>query len=135
MSYESVNANLKRNYRMTEAEFDAQLTFQGGVCAMCKGLNPVRPNGTRHRLCVDHNHRTGENRDLLCDRCNRLLGLVDDNQELILRALFYLREHDGSAIPFTPPNLEFESLLAEPEPVSSHAEQATARVNESDALV
>ena len=122
---EQLDSYLKRTYKMSEEEYEAQLAYQGSVCAMCKGLNPVRLDGNRNRLCVDHNHRTGENRALLCDRCNRLLGLVDDSHELILRALFYLREHDGSPIPFTPPNLEFESLLAEPEPVSSHAERAT----------
>ena len=108
-----LNSYLKRTYKMTEEEYDAQLAYQGHVCAMCRGLNPLRSDGNRHRLCVDHNHRTGENRALLCDRCNRLLGLVDDNQELLLRALFYLREHDGSAIPFSPPNLD--QTLSEPE--------------------
>ena len=49
------------------AEYDALLAAQGGGCAICG--NPPK---TR-RLHVDHDHKTGKVRGLLCHRCNRRL--------------------------------------------------------------
>lgn len=52
---------------ITEAEYDRLLAVQGGGCAICG--NPPK---TR-RLHVDHDHKTGAVRGLLCFRCNRAL--------------------------------------------------------------
>lgn len=52
---------------VTDAEYQALLTLQGGGCAICH-----RPPKTR-RLHVDHDHATGRVRGLLCHRCNRNL--------------------------------------------------------------
>jgi hypothetical protein len=49
------------------AAYEARLAAQGGVCAICG-----RPPKTR-RLDVDHEHKTGAVRGLLCHRCNRNL--------------------------------------------------------------
>ena len=93
---------LRRVYNMSEEEYEIQSTIQGGVCAICGGVNKSK-NGTEpERLSVDHNHRTGANRALLCQRCNRVLGMIEDSQELAARIFEYLRKHDGSAIPYTP---------------------------------
>lgn len=51
------------------AEYDVMLLEQGGVCAICG--NPPKEGG--RRLHVDHDHRTGAVRGLLCFRCNRML--------------------------------------------------------------
>lgn len=56
-----------RAKRLTDAEYDARLAAQGGVCAICG--NPPKSR----RLHVDHDHRTGTVRGLLCFRCNRAL--------------------------------------------------------------
>lgn len=61
---------------------------QGGVCKIC-----LRPPAPDRRLSVDHDHRTGAIRGLLCQQCNTLLGQVDDSQELLYRAITYLEEH------------------------------------------
>jgi Recombination endonuclease VII len=105
-------AHLKRTYGLSAEDYENQLASQGYVCEICRGLNPLRLDGTRERLACDHNHLTGANRSLLCQRCNRILGMLGDSQELAQRVLEYLRRHDGSPIPFTPPNLEepFEIL-------------------------
>lgn len=42
-------------------------------------------------LGVDHDHTTGKIRGLLCNRCNRVLGLFRDNPDVIKRALDYVR--------------------------------------------
>lgn len=59
---------LKRTYGLTLKQYDKMIEDQGGVCAICGGINE---NG--HRLAVDHNHETGKVRGLLCRKCN--LGL------------------------------------------------------------
>ena len=59
-------------YRITAIEYDIILAYQGGCCAICK-----RPP-TGNRLAVDHDHKTGLIRGLVCWTCNRALGLLRD---------------------------------------------------------
>lgn len=44
------------------------------------------------KLVVDHDHETGQVRDLLCHNCNRALGLFQDNIEIVDSALEYLKQ-------------------------------------------
>jgi len=60
--------------------------LQGGVCYLCGETNK---NGKR--LFVDHNHETGQVRNLLCTRCNAGIGMFDENISLIEKAADYLR--------------------------------------------
>jgi Recombination endonuclease VII len=69
--------------------YDTLFEAQSGVCAICK--RPETRKGTA-RLCVDHCHKTGEIRGLLCHRCNMVLGLVEDNCERLQAAIAYLLE-------------------------------------------
>lgn len=62
---------------------------QGGVCAICGGIEEGR------RLSVDHDHATGKVRGLLCGHCNRAIGLLRDDPARAERAAAYLREHGG----------------------------------------
>lgn len=71
---------LRRTYGLTVAEFYRMLAEQGGVCAAC------RKPCYRKRLSVDHDHKTGAVRGLLCQRCNSALGQARENPET-LRAL------------------------------------------------
>lgn len=87
-----LDSYLKRRYGISEEEYESLLSLQGGVCKVCRRVNRLRHDGTRERLAVDHNHQSGANRALLRQRCNRVLGMVEDSQELLLRLLFYLRE-------------------------------------------
>ena len=64
---------LFRRYGLTSSDYQAMLVRQNGVCAMCH-----RDCRTGQRLCVDHNHVTGEVRALLCRRCNAGLGYLED---------------------------------------------------------
>jgi hypothetical protein len=88
------NADLKRLYGISVAEYDALLAKQGGVCAICR-------QHSKRRLCVDHCHLTGTVRGLLCDRCNLGLGYLKEDQASLVAALAYLgalpREGPGSA--------------------------------------
>lgn len=71
-------------YRITEAEYDTILQFQGGVCAGCG----QPPRGIR--LAVDHDHKTGRIRGLLCWLCNRAIGILRDNAFAATRLGMYL---------------------------------------------
>lgn len=60
-------------YNLTITEWDIIDAFQNHVCAICK-----RPNKSGLRLSTDHSHITGIIRGLLCQRCNRILGKIED---------------------------------------------------------
>lgn len=76
--------NLMRNYGITKEEYDRILAEQGGVCGICGKDDP------NQKLSVDHNHETGKVRGLLCSTCNRGIGLLNDDVDVLKRAIYYL---------------------------------------------
>ena len=86
---QAADASLRRLYDISLAEYDEMLEAQGGGCAIC-GMTPEE-NGKR--LHVDHEHGTGpmKVRDLLCNRCNRVVGSMEDSSELCRRMMLYLK--------------------------------------------
>lgn len=78
---------LAQKYNMSEEEYDRKFAEQSGLCATC--LKPPKAN---KRLCVDHDHVTGRVRRLLCDRCNMVLGLIDESPSTLRRLADYLEE-------------------------------------------
>lgn len=72
-------------YRLTEEEYNSILKHQGGVCAGC-GEPPHGRN-----LAVDHDHKTGRIRGLLCWLCNRAIGILRDNACAATRLGKYLK--------------------------------------------
>lgn len=77
---------LKCMYGLSQDEYEAMLLKQKGLCAICGGK-------CRHEnLSVDHCHATGAVRGLLCENCNRGLGLMMDSPELLRLAASYLEE-------------------------------------------
>lgn len=79
------NRSIRRKFGLTAGQYDAMLTEQAGVCALCGRANP-----DGRRLAVDHNHETGEVRGLLCGWCNRGIGLFRDNADLLRKAATYI---------------------------------------------
>ena len=77
--------NIRRNYDLTIDAYEAMVVGQGGVCAVCR-----RPEADNGHLAVDHDHRTNAIRGLLCKRCNTLLGMADDDIEVLAEAITYL---------------------------------------------
>ena len=78
---------LQRLYGITSAQYDQMLEAQGGRCAVCRRL----PGKTR--LNVDHDHKTGLVRGLLCWTCNRRViadHRGDEGAVLLHRGGFYL---------------------------------------------
>lgn len=85
---------LRTMYGLDQAEYEQLLARQGGVCAICgdpEGVVDPRWGRVR-RLSVDHSHKTGKVRGLLCGHCNRGIGQFADDHERLTRAAAYLRE-------------------------------------------
>lgn len=87
------NAQLKRVYGITYAQYQEMLVAQGGVCKICLGNNPRKsPRRILRPLFVDHCHTTNKVRGLLCNLCNNGLGAFKENTDAMLRAISYLKE-------------------------------------------
>lgn len=82
--------NLRRKYGITPEAYDAMLAAQGGRCAVCLGADPQNEYG---RMLVDHDHATGQVRQLLCGPCNRGLGAFRDDPNRLLAAAAYVHRH------------------------------------------
>lgn len=74
------------DYGLTPEQFDAIVEAQGGRCRICG--DP--PTGRWKRLHVDHDHKTGAIRGLLCVGCNRAIGYLSDSPERARRVADYL---------------------------------------------
>ncbi len=87
-----LNNQLKSRYGITLEEYRRLLAVQNGACAICHQGETRRHwwGGEVYLLAVDHDHETGKTRGLLCNRCNRALGLFGDNVENLLAAATYL---------------------------------------------
>jgi len=78
---------LKRNYGITEGNYQEMLKEQNNSCKIC---GTALEKGKV--LSIDHCHTTGKIRGLLCHHCNTGLGLFKDNIETLQLAIEYLKE-------------------------------------------
>jgi hypothetical protein len=79
---------LKQLYKISIQDYQMLFDAQNGLCKICG--NPQMSQ--KRRLDVDHCHTTGRIRGLLCIRCNRGIGLLRDNTEVLASAIRYLQE-------------------------------------------
>lgn len=84
------NSGLKARFGISLADYDEMLKAQNSVCAICKNRDLNR------NLHVDHCHKTGIIRGLLCKTCNYGLGNFKDNTEYLENAIEYLDKISGS---------------------------------------
>lgn len=84
------NRYLKRTYGITVDDYRKLLEQQDHRCAICGGIGFLMAKTHKALLLVDHDHKTGEVRGLLCHNCNRALGLLHDNTEHLRKAIAYL---------------------------------------------
>lgn len=86
--------NLKKMYGIDLKEYDKMFKDQKGACKICKRhLSEVTNSNKRKKtLAVDHCHETNVVRGLLCDSCNRALGMFQDSTEVLESAINYLKE-------------------------------------------
>jgi len=91
------NKRLYNTYGITEKEYDDMVREQDNKCAICE--NPeskLNDNGYPMRLCVDHDHITGQVRGLLCNKCNLGIGYLrsDEGTDILLNAVCYIEIHN-----------------------------------------
>jgi hypothetical protein len=83
------------DWRQASEKYKEMRNNQGGVCALCQ--RPERRQhavtGTTWDLAIDHCHETGLVRGLLCNACNRGLGLLGDKIEILEKVVEYLKNH------------------------------------------
>ena len=77
-----------RKYKISLEQYQQMFDDQQGCCKICRR----HQSEFKRRLGVDHCHKTGDVRGILCDDCNRGLGSYKDSEELLLSAIKYLAE-------------------------------------------
>lgn len=78
--------NSLKKFGLTLQDYEALVARQGNVCAICR-----QPEANGHRLHIDHCHNTGVVRGLLCEKHNLMVGLSNDQPEILLAAAEYLK--------------------------------------------
>lgn len=84
------NGRLLRSFGITLEQYNEMLRKQDYKCAIC---DTHKDNEIR-ALAVDHCHTTGKIRGLLCTTCNRALGLLKDNSEILEKAVNYVKSKE-----------------------------------------
>lgn len=81
-------SNYKRNFGITLAQYNNMLSAQQERCAGCD----KHQSEFKKRLAVDHDHKTGAIRGLLCQNCNRCLGVAYDSPQTLTNLAAYLNQ-------------------------------------------
>ncbi len=92
---------LSTRYGLTIEEYDSMFKSQNGVCAICGKPESMTVNGKVRRISIDHCHKTGKVRGLLCVECNSAIGKFDDDPNLIQKAIDYLKKYQITSLPAT----------------------------------
>lgn len=83
--------HLKRNFGISIEQYNELLKNQNYSCVIC-GTKETQDRRSGY-LSVDHCHKSGKIRGLLCGTCNRGLGYFKDNPELLYNAFSYLKNY------------------------------------------
>lgn len=79
--------NLKGSYGITANDYYTILEEQKGECIICHSIS-------NKKLVVDHSHTTGKVRGLLCERCNRLVGQIENSPQSVIEGVIeYARKN------------------------------------------
>lgn len=81
---------LERTYNMTIEQLEEKVRGQNGVCEICRNLLDM--SSLTH---VDHCHKTGRVRGVLCSNCNRGIGYLQDDAAVVSAAADYLRRYQS----------------------------------------
>ena len=85
---------LRYNYGISLEDYKNLLKQQEGACDIChRKLTIKNRNIPLLRATVDHNHKTGVVRGILCETCNMALGLFQDSVRVLQYAIDYLGRH------------------------------------------
>jgi len=81
-----------RKYKISTSIFHSMLEYQDGRCAICGFDFSLTESAKKcDRPHIDHNHKTGNIRGLLCGKCNLALGLMEDDPDTLIAAANYIK--------------------------------------------
>lgn len=88
------NTTYKAKYGITSIDVDKKIKSQNNKCPICQSVfsgtfGHKSPN-------VDHCHKTGKIRDILCGDCNRVLGAVNEKISTLENMIKYIIKHNLS---------------------------------------
>lgn len=86
-------SRIRNQYGVSIEWYNEQLEKQNGRCAICNQLPTARKDGLQ-KLYIDHNHKTNQVRELLCQHCNTLIGCALENPLILEKSIDYLRKHN-----------------------------------------
>lgn len=86
------NTALKAKYGVSLEQYRIKLAAQGNVCKICGSSNP---GASKKLFSVDHNHKTGQIRGILCHGCNAGLGMFREDPISLQNAIKYLKDYNG----------------------------------------
>lgn len=84
-------SHIKKKYGVTQEDLEVLMKNQDGRCAICKTDKGTRKSWKS--LAIDHDHETGKVRGLLCQICNTVLGMFNDDPKLFESSISYLDRH------------------------------------------
>lgn len=88
-----LKSRLFTNFGLSLKNYNKMLEKQNNVCAICGCPEKNKAwSGIIKRLSIDHNHKTGKIRGLLCDNCNRGLGYFKENTLILVKTIEYLQQ-------------------------------------------
>lgn len=88
-TYEEQRISRIRSYGISVDDYNRMLEEQNGGCYICG------KSYTNRALDIDHDHETGKVRGLLCSPHNRVLGLLNDDPDMVMAAHAYLLKDRG----------------------------------------
>jgi hypothetical protein len=89
-NFEYTRIRHNKIFNFTLKDYNNMLTQQVSGCTICG--KTIKENGKA--LAIDHDHKTGKVRALLCSRCNLMLGIVNDNLDILKKAVEYLEKYN-----------------------------------------
>jgi len=87
------DTKLKQAYGVGTEYFNAKLKEQGGVCAGCGQNRKILWRGKEVEMALDHDHITRDPRGVLCIKCNRGFGLLEENIQTMLNLVEYAKKY------------------------------------------
>lgn len=89
------SSKLTNAYGITSEDFDSLAELSNNTCYICEKEETVKDkrSGETRKLAVDHDHKNHVIRGILCSKCNRGLGMFNDNTQLLEQAIDYLTRY------------------------------------------
>lgn len=85
---------IKSKYNLSYIDYSLILAKQRNSCAICnRQENEIKARKGKRKFCVDHCHRTGKVRGILCGACNTAIGLLMENDLSMWNAIKYIKLH------------------------------------------